>query len=307
MLWPGYTHMRRAMPSTVGLWAAGAADSVLDSLGSLETAFTAADACPLGSAAGYGVPLGLPRERVARLLGFGRVQHTVTAAQAARGKLETTVLLALWPLVHDIGKLSWDVILFSMEELGYLVLPAELTTGSSIMPQKKNPDLFELTRARAAAFDGLIAQSMAVAGKLPGGYHRDLQLTKGPLIRGLGCVREMLDMVAWAVPKLEVDRRRCEAAVTGDLLATDAVFAGVRRGVPFRRAYREVAAAVAASEAPPPLDSEAILVARSSTGNAGNLGLDTLRRRLRNIARRWQARQGAFRKTLDELVKGGKR
>ncbi|HHQ47979.1 MAG TPA: argininosuccinate lyase [Acidobacteria bacterium] len=305
VLWPGYTHLRRAMPSTVGLWAAGAADAILDSLGNLDAAFRMADACPLGSGAGYGVPLELPRDRIAHLLGFARVQHTVTAAQWTRGKLETTVLQSLWPLAHDLGKLSWDVILFSMDELGYLRLPAGLTTGSSIMPHKKNPDLFELTRARAAAFDGLIVEAMAVSGKLPGGYHRDLQLTKGPLLRGLASVIEMAEIVGWAVPQIEVDRRRCEEAVGGDLLATDEVFAAVRRGVPFRTAYREVAARVAAGEAPPPLDREAILMARSSTGNAGNLGLPSLRRRLAAIARRWEARRRAFRQRLDQLIGGG--
>jgi len=304
VLWPGYTHMRRAMPSTVGLWAAGAADSIMESMTGSEAAFATADACPLGSGAGYGVPLELPRERVARLLGFARIQHTVTAAQSARGKLEATVLQSLWPLVYDMGKLSWDVIWFSMDEMGYLRLPAELTTGSSIMPQKKNPDVFELTRARCAAFDGLVVQAMAVSGKLPGGYHRDLQLTKSPLMRGLSSVVEMVEMMGWAVPQLEVDRQRCERAVGGDLLATDAVFAGVRRGVPFRTAYREVAARVTAGEEPPSLDREEILVARSSTGNAGNLGLGSLRRRLRTVARRWEARRRVFRERLGRLAAG---
>ncbi len=304
VLLPGYTHMRRAMPSTVGLWAAGHADSILESLAVLEGAWVLADSCPLGSGAGYGVPLDLPRELVARLLGFARVQHTVTAVQSTRGKLETTVLQSLWPLVYDLGKLSWDVILFSSDEMGYLRLPESLTTGSSIMPQKKNPDIFELTRARAAAFDGIVVEAMAVSGKLPGGYHRDLQLTKGPLMRGLASVQEMLEIVAWAVPQLEVDEARCRGAVGGDLLATDAVFARVRGGVPFRTAYRTVAAEVADGREPPELDTEEILVARSSTGNAGNLGLADLDRRLETVVRRWNARRRAFRDRLDEVYSG---
>jgi len=304
VLLPGYTHLRRAMPSTVGLWAAGHADSILDSLSVLEGAWSLADACPLGSGAGYGVPLLYPRELVSRLLGFGRVQHVVTAVQPGRGKLEGVALQSLWPLVRDLGTFSWDVILFSMDELGYLHLPESLTTGSSIMPQKKNPDLFELTRARAASFDGIVVETMAVAGKLPGGYHRDLQLTKGPLMRGLASVEEMLEIIAWAVPQLEVDRARCRAAVGGELLATDAVFERVRAGVPFRTAYREVAARVAEGLGPAALDRKEILVARSSTGNAGNLGLSKLRRRLAGHVRRWNARATGFRGRLEALADG---
>jgi len=304
VLLPGYTHMRRAMPSTVGLWAAGLADSMLDSLALLEGSWTLADACPLGSGAGYGVPLAYPRETVAGLLGFARIQHAVTAVQPARGKLESVVLQSLWPLVYDLGKLAWDVILFSSEDLGFFRLPESLTTGSSIMPQKKNPDLFELIRARAAAFDGTMMEVMAVSGKLPGGYHRDLQLTKGPLLRGVISVAEMLEITAWSVPRLEVDRARCRAAVGGDLLATDAVFARVREGVPFRTAYREVAARVADGVAPPELDTREILVARSSTGNAGNPGLGKLRRRLAGTLRRWNGRAAAFRRRLEALVEG---
>ncbi len=304
-LMPGYTHLRRAMPSTVGLWAAGHADALLESLETLESGWAAADRCPLGSGAGYGVPLPLPRELVAELLGFSGIQHTVTAVQQSRGKLEVTVLHSLWPLAHDLGKLAWDVVLFSAGEYGFLRIPEALATGSSIMPHKKNPDLFELTRARAAAFDGMVAEAMAVTGKLPGGYHRDLQLTKGPLLRGLESVGEMLELAAWAVPQLEVDEERCRAAVGGELLATDEVFARVRQGVPFRTAYRQVAAEVAAPGwQPPDVDTEAILVARSSTGAAGNLGLPALGQRLEKLRERWRERGAAFRRRLEALVEG---
>ena len=302
---PGYTHLRRAMPSTVGLWAAGYADSLLESLDVLEAAWETADRCPLGSGAGYGVPLPLPRELVAELLGFSRIQHTVTAAQLARGKLEATVLLCLWPLVHDLGRLAWDVVLYSADEFGFLRIPPALATGSSIMPHKKNPDLFELTRARAAAFQGFLAGAMAVTGGLPGGYHRDLQLTKGPLLRGLESAADMLELTAWAVPRLQVDEERCRRAVGGELLVTDEVFARVRRGVPFRTAYREVAEQVASGWSPPPLDTASLLVARSSTGAAGNLGLPELRRRLAVSSDLWERRGAEFRDRLEDLVAGG--
>ncbi|HSN57552.1 MAG TPA: lyase family protein [Candidatus Sulfomarinibacteraceae bacterium] len=273
---PGFTHLRRAMPSSVGLWAAGYAEALLDDLVPLDAAFELADRGPLGSAAGYGVPLPLDRAAVSLALGFARPHLAVTAAQLARGKLEAAVLAALWAVARDLASLSWDVILYSAEEHGYLVLPPELATGSSIMPHKRNPDVFELTRGRAGVVAGLAVQAMAVAGSLPGGYHRDVQLTKGPLMEGLDTVGAMLAMVAGAVPRLGVDAGRCAAAVTGDLLATDEVYRRVRAGTPFRSAYRELAAELAGGGAVPALSTDEVLEARSHPGGAGSPPLDEL-------------------------------
>ena len=153
-LWPGYTHSRKAMPSSIGLWAAAYAEGILDTLESLPALWARVDRSPLGSAAGYGVPLPLDREAAARALGFAAVEHNVAAVQLGRGKLEAAVLAWCGELGHDLARFSADVILFSAEEYGYLVLPGRLATGSSIMPHKRNPDLFELTRARAAAVHG---------------------------------------------------------------------------------------------------------------------------------------------------------
>jgi argininosuccinate lyase len=156
------------------------------------------------------------------------------------------------------------------------VLPTELATGSSIMPQKKNPDVFELTRGRAAVVAGLATQAMAVAGSLPGGYHRDMQLTKGPMMEGIDTVHAMLVMTADAVPRLGIDPQACSAAVGGDLLATDEVYRRVRNGVPFRTAYRQVAAEIKEGGEMPSLDNDAILEARTHLGGAGAPALDKL-------------------------------
>jgi len=271
---PGFTHLRRAMPSSVGLWAAGYAEVLLDNLGLLDAAYDLADRGPLGSAAGYGVPLPLNRRAVSDTLGFASPQLAVTAAQLSRGKLEATVLSALWAVARDLAALAWDVVLFSADEYGYFILPTELATGSSIMPQKRNPDVFELTRGRAGVIAGLATQAMAVAGSLPGGYHRDLQLTKGPMMEGIDTVNAMLAMVAGAMPRLGVDAERCAAGVGGDLLATDEVYRRVREGVPFRAAYRQVAAEIKAGGEIPPLDADAILDARRHLGGAGAPALD---------------------------------
>jgi argininosuccinate lyase len=240
-LWPGYTHQRQAMPSSAGLWAAAFAEGVLDTLESLPALWARADRCPLGSAAGYGVPLPLDREAAARALGFAAPEHNVATVQNGRGKLEAAVLAWCAELGHELAKLAADVVLYSGEEYGYLVLPPDLATGSSIMPHKRNPDLFELTRARAAALDADLITVLQLKSKLGSGYHRDFQFLKEPLFRGLDRAREMLAMVAAALPRLGVDRARAAAALAGGALATDEVMRRVETGEPFRSAYRAVA------------------------------------------------------------------
>jgi argininosuccinate lyase len=298
---PGYTHQRRAMPSSLGLWAVGYAESLLDDVPPLLAALDLVDRSPLGSAAGFGVPLPLDRAAASRALGFAAVQRSVTAVASARGKLEVTALAAAWAIAYDLGKLSWDVILFSSEEFGFLLLPPELATGSSIMPNKRNPDVFELTRARAALVDGYLAQGMALAGKLPGGYHRDLQLSKATVMRGLDAALEMTAMIATAVPLLEVDRARCAAALSPEVFATDEAVRRARAGTPFRTAYREVAADLREGRLPPVLAADDVLAARTAPGNAGNLGLGELGREVGRARRALAGRRRRFAAALAAL------
>lgn len=305
VVWPGFTHQRRAMPSSAGLWASGFAELLLDDLILIDAAFELTDRSPLGSAAGYGVPLPIDRRVAQEALGFASLQNNVTSVQSSRGKLEVTVLSALWHVGYDLAKLSWDVILFASEEFGFLELPGDLATGSSIMPHKKNPDLFELTRARAGVLQGALNEAMAVSGPLPSGYHRDLQLAKGPLIRGVECTIEMLGMMAHAIPQLRVDEQRAAALLGGGLLATDEVFARVRAGQTFRSAYREVAREVDEGWQPEPADAATILGARKSAGGAGKLGLATLRNRIARKARRVEERRALFESAMRRLA--GKR
>jgi argininosuccinate lyase len=310
VVWPGFTHQRRAMPSSAGLWAGGFAELLLDDLVLIDAALELADRSPLGSAAGYGVPLPIDRSVAQKALGFASIQNNVTAVQSSRGKLEVTVLSALWHVGYDLAKLSWDVILFASEEFAFLELPRELATGSSIMPHKKNPDLFELTRARAGVLQGVLNEAMAVSGPLPSGYHRDLQLAKGPLIRGLECALEMLAMTAYAIPRLKVDEERAAQMLGGGLLATDEVFARVRAGQSFRSAYREVARQVDEGWQPEPATSRALLRARRGAGGAGKLGLGGLRASCATRARRLNTRRAAFEAAMSRLAgkrqRGGK-
>ena len=243
-LWPGYTHQRRAMPSSAGLWASAFAEGILDTVEALPSLWTQVDRSPLGSAAGYGVPLPLKREVAARALGFGAIEHNVALVQNGRGKLEAGVLFWCTQLGHELAKLSSDVILFSADEFGFLILPADLATGSSIMPHKRNPDLFELTRSRAAALEGELMTLLQVKAKLPSGYHRDFQLLKEPLMRGVDRLEGMLSMLTVAVPRLAVDPAVGRRILSGGPLATDEVMRRVESGRAFRSAYREVAAAI---------------------------------------------------------------
>ncbi|NOT07734.1 MAG: argininosuccinate lyase [Gemmatimonadales bacterium] len=306
-LWPGYTHTRRAMPSTAGLWAGAFAEGILDTVEALPSVWARVDRSPLGSAAGYGVPLPLRREVAAKALGFAGLDHNVATVQNGRGKLEADVLFWCVQLGHELSRLSSDVVLLSGEEFGLLRLPARLSTGSSIMPHKQNPDLFELTRARVAMVEGSLATTLALRAKLTSGYHRDFQLLKEPLIRGLARTQEMLGMLAVAVPALEVDRERGLDALGGGALATDEVMRRVEAGTPFREAYREVSAALKRGEAflVPPLAR--LLSRRSATGAPGRLELPRVWRRW-EAARRWSDRErDRFHRAMDRLRGKGRR
>jgi argininosuccinate lyase len=237
---PGYSHLQRAMPSTIGHWAASHAEALTEAMETLRRAYEEADACPLGSAAGYGVTLPLDRELVAQRLGFSRVQRNTLRVQSARPRVEASVAAALALVARDLGVLAWDLSLYTTAEFGFFKLGDSFTTGSSIMPQKKNPDVAELTRAKAALFPGWLGQILSV-GAMPSGYHRDYQLTKAPLFAALDTLGAMLDMAARLPASLKVDAKACAAAVTEDMLATHEAVNAVKAGVPFRTAYRAVA------------------------------------------------------------------
>lgn len=289
-LWPGYTHTRRAMPSSTALWAGGLAEGLLNTLETLPSLWAQVDRSPLGSAAGYGVPLPLRREATARALGFQGIDQLVTATQTGRGKIEAAALFWCVQLGHDISRLAGDVILYSAEEFGLLELPAASVTGSSIMPHKRNPDVFELSRGRVAALEGDLAAILAIRRGPGGGYHRDYQLLKEPLMRGLERTEETLIMIGSVVPGLGVNRSRGRAAIAGDALATDEVMRRVENGERFRSAYRAVAAGLKRGERFTPPSTADLVARRRSTGGLGNPGLPVLARRS-SVLRRWEARE----------------
>ena len=273
----GRTHYQRAMPSSVGLWAAAFAESLLDDLELLRAAYRVTDQCPLGSAASYGVNLNIDRQLVADLLGFARVQNNVLYVNNSRGKVEAMVLSTLSQIMLDLSKLSNDVILWSMPEFGYFRLPDELCPGSSLMPQKRNPGPLELARARAACVVADLVRVLEIIRPLISGYHRDFQETKRPLMNGLETTHSTLRVCALVLSKMEVDEKRCIASFTPEVFATDRVLELVKKGVPFREAYRQVAATLEETAMEDPVEN---ISKKTHLGAAGNLGLDLARERL---------------------------
>jgi len=239
---PGYTHMQQAMPSSVPLWAGGFAAEIRDDAEALRHVHRRLGRNPLGSAAGYGTPgLPLDREATREKLGFASVQEPVTAVQLSRGKAEAELLFHVTILLQDVGRLAADVLLFCTEEFGFVRLPEAFTTGSSIMPQKRNPDLFELIRGRSATAQACLLEVLAICAKLPSGYQRDLQLLKFPLFRAIDLALETLGILPAALDALSfrTERIRLDPAIHA---AEEANRLVVREGIPFREAYRRVAA-----------------------------------------------------------------
>jgi len=278
---PGYTHLQRAVPSSVGLWMGSFVESFCDDAAALFSARDWIDACPLGTAAGYGVNLGLPRDKTATRLGFARTLVNPMHAQATRGKAEVHTLSAMWQAAQTLRRFAWDLSLFSTAEFGFVTLPEGGVTGSSIMPNKKNPDLAELLRGAAPTVGGAIGELHQLLG-LPSGYHRDLQCTKPALLRGCAAALDALELAPWLVRETRFHTGRMRDAIDRTMHATDEAVRLSTGGMAFREAYRRVGDNLDALDAREPEDS---LRERVSYGAPGDLGLDDLASRIAGLRR----------------------
>jgi argininosuccinate lyase len=239
---PGYTHMQQAMPSSVLLWAQGYAAEIRDDAEGLELTQRRIGKNPLGSAAGYGTPnLAINREETRRRLGFAVTHEPVTAVQLSRGKAEAQLLFEITLLAQDLGRLAADLLLFYTQEFAFVNLPDAFTTGSSIMPQKRNPDVFELMRGRSAVAQAALNEVLGITQKLTSGYHRDLQLIKPPLFRGIDSCLQTLGILPGALVGVSFrpENIRLDPGIHAAAAANALV---VEEGIPFREAYRRVAA-----------------------------------------------------------------
>jgi argininosuccinate lyase len=296
---PGYTHMQRAMLSSVGLWIAGFAEALLDDLQVLRTAYAINDQSPLGSAASYGVPFDIDRQYVADLLGFAKVQRNVLYAQAGRGKFEGLIVQALAQIMIDLSRLAQDVLLFTTSEYDFFRVAPEMTTGSSIMPQKHNLDVMEIMRGKARTVLAYQQQILETVTGLPSGYNTDFGETKSAFMRALDVTVASLHVMTVFIPGLEPRQEQMQAACSPQLFATDHAYALVTsQEMPFRDAYRLIASQL---DTLAPMDPHEQLQNRRHIGAAGNLGLDELRASIvaeRAVVAEQRAKIATVRETL---------
>lgn len=296
----GRTHMQPGMPSSVGLWAAAHAESLLDDCALLVGAYELNDQCPLGSAASYGVPLPIDRQMSSDLLGFSRPAHTVLYANNSRGKIESVVLSAMSQVMLSLSRFAQDLMLFTMPEFGYFTLPDELTTGSSIMPQKKNPDVIELVRARASRVKACELAVYDLIKGSAGGYNRDLQDAKEPFMEGMSMTRACLRVLAPFVKAIQVNKQALLAGFTPDVFATDRALELVGEGMAFRDAYRHVKENLGELEGIDP-----IRAIRRKTHLGAPLGIDwpLLRDRAKAVNETVREERKSIRRSVQKLMR----
>jgi argininosuccinate lyase len=238
---PGYTHMRRAMPSSWGIWSVAFAEGLLEELEQLPALWSRLDRSPLGAAAGFGAPVPIERERSAALLGFSRVQRSPVDVMNSRGRHELAMAAWIVSAAGTLEKAVWDLLIWSTDEVRFVRLPDAFTTGSSLMPQKRNPDVLELARARCRELCGLAGLLSHLAGGLPSSYHRDHQLLKAPFFEMIKKGEQLFQIVARLVPALEIDKEACAAACSSEIYAAREACRLAAGGMPFRDTYAKIA------------------------------------------------------------------
>ena len=271
ILMPGYTHLQIAMPSSFGLWFGAYAESMTDDLQLLYSSFKIANQNPLGSAAGYGSSFPLNRQMTTDLLGFENMNYNVVYAQMGRGKVEKIVSFAMANIASTLSKLAFDVCLFMSQNFNFVSLPADFTTGSSIMPHKKNPDVFELIRARCNKIQGIPNQISLIVNNLPSGYFRDLQMVKEVFLPMFDELNNCINITTLAIKSMSVNTSLLEDEKYNHIFSVEEVNKLVLQGIPFRDAYKQVSTQIAKGEFKPEKK-----VAHTHAGSIGNLCLDKI-------------------------------
>ncbi len=271
VLMPGYTHLQVAMPSSFGLWFGAYAESLADDMLFLQAAYRMTNRNPLGSAAGYGSSFPLNRTMTTQLLGFDSMDYNVVYAQMGRGKMERNVSFALASVAGTLAKLAFDACLFNSQNFGFVKLPKECTTGSSIMPHKKNPDVFELIRAKSNKLQALPQQVTLIMNNLPMGYFRDLQIIKEVFLPAFGELKDCLSMAAYIVNKMEVNEHILDNPIYDPMFSVEEVNDLAAHGMPFRDAYKKVGLEIEAGEFKPRKE-----IHHTHEGSIGNLCNDQI-------------------------------
>lgn len=277
-LLPGYTHMQVAMPSSFGLWFSAYAESLIDDVAFLNTAIELTDQNPLGSAAGFGSSFPIDREMTTKELNFKTLKYNVVAAQMGRGKIEKATATTLGMLSGTLAKLAMDVCMYMGQDFDFIYFPEELTTGSSIMPHKKNPDVFELIRGKCNLLQGLPQQLALLTSNLPSGYHREMQLAKGPIIEAFQEIKACLEMMRFSLSKIQVRKNITADSKYDYLFSVDTLNEWVKQGVPFREAYQKMGKEIATGNYTPKRNLD-----HSHQGSLGNLQLENIRQKMNSV------------------------
>ena len=300
ILMPGYTHLQVAMPSSFGLWFGAYAESLTDDLLLLQSAYRITDQNPLGSAAGYGSSFPLNRKMTTDLLGFESMNYNVIYAQMGRGKVEKIVAFALASIAATLSRLAYDVCLFMSQNFNFVSLPDELTTGSSIMPHKKNPDVFELLRSHCNRIQSLPNQILLMTNNMPSGYFRDLQLIKEVFVPSFGELKICLSIVCFALSQLKVNEKIMDDERYENIYSVEEVNRMVVQGVPFREAYRKVGESISNGTFHPEKT-----VHHTHEGSIGNLCLSEVRAKMNGIMESFNFQRAEA--AIEQLLLAGNR
>ena len=278
VLLPGYTHLQIAMPSSFGLWFSAYAESLIDDLYFIDAAFKVADQNPLGSAAGYGSSFPLDRSFTTKEMGFETLKYNVVAAQMGRGKVEKATAFGMSSIAGTLSKMAMDICLYMNQNFNFISFPDELTTGSSIMPHKKNPDVFELVRAKCNKLQAVPNQLTLITNNLPSGYHRDLQLVKEVIIPAIQDLKACLEILTFSLKEIKVNQNILEDPKYDYLFSVDTLNELVQNGMPFRDAYKKMGMEINEGTFTPKRD-----IKHTHEGSLGNLCLDEIREKMKRV------------------------
>lgn len=277
-LLPGYTHFQAAMPNSFGMWFTAYAENLLSDLAFFKAAYHVADQNPLGSGAGFGTSFPIDREQTTRELGFGSIAVSSVGAQMLRGKTEKAVACALSMIAGSLSKLSYDLVMYNSQDLAFVKLPNEMTTGSSIMPHKKNPDVFELTRAHCNRLQALPNDITLIINNLPSGYHRDFQILKEILFEPMMQFDDILDILIFALPQLKINSGYMDQAKYDSIYTVENINHLIQNGTPFRDAYKQVGLSVEDGSYVPHKEFKT-----SHLGSIHHLGIDLIQQKVKSF------------------------
>ncbi|MBD0851608.1 argininosuccinate lyase [Maribacter arenosus] len=278
VLLPGYTHLQIAMPSSFGLWFSAYAESMIDDLYFIDAAYKVADQNPLGSAAGYGSSFPIDREFSTKEMGFETLKYNVVAAQMSRGKVEKATAFGMASIGATLSKMAMDICLYMSQNFDFISFPDELTTGSSIMPHKKNPDVFELVRAKCNKLQAVPTQLTMITNNLPSGYHRDLQLVKEVIVPAIQDMKACLEILTFSLKEIRVNKNILEDPKYDYLFSVDTLNELVQNGMPFRDAYKKMGMEINAGTFTPKRD-----IQHTHEGSLGNLCLKEIRGKMKKL------------------------